>query len=209
MNHLYTGIIANLLFVLAICPHPHPPTHTAIPMPPGQQQQQPPPQELEKVDSGGGDKGLRVERMEAGGGSTGGPDPSPSPTGSSSRPQTPTFRQQGLPRVGSLLRLASSRSVSFRVPRGSPLDPEMEAAEEMADEEIVRELVTPARPPSRTPKEVSALLLPYGADEPMNLQNTLRATAGFNMTYVLPSAQQSVPTVRALVVLVCVWLDAC
>lgn len=111
--------------------------------------------------------------------------------GTTSRPETPTLR---IGRLSSLLKLAST--VSFQDPPPNVEDPdmrEMEEAEEMGTDEMLRELATPTpmRPPLRTPKDVSvSMAAPYGPDEPMSLQNALRGTI-FHTTYV-PSIAQNV-----------------
>lgn len=118
----------------------------------------------------------RQGQLERGGGGAS----SPGPSGK----RTPPMALSSIGRLASSLSLPSAAAEA--------LGREMEEAEAMADEELVRELATPrvAFPPLKTARESNSVAAPYGPDEPMSLQNTLRGT--FNISYVPPIGQSMI-----------------
>lgn len=119
-------------------------------------------------------------RLEAGGG---GSTPEPAPI----------LNKRASPGPLASLARVSSSLVSETVER------EIEAAEHMGNEELLRELATPEPrfAPLKTAREMTAVAAPYGPDEPMSLQNVLRGQGAsvFVMNYV-PSIGQSMAKVR-------------
>jgi hypothetical protein len=99
-------------------------------------------------------------------------------------------------------RLASvlKRSATHFSP--APIDTAREESEERAASEIVAELAAASVPlPPRKLKASRTSVAPYGPDEPLDLQNTLRGKGAlmFDLAYV-PSIGQSMDKVRRICV---------
>lgn len=128
-------------------------------------------------------------RLEAGGGG-GGSTPEPGPIPNEHAPPGA---------LASLARVSSSMSVA-RSAVSEVVEREIEEADLMGNEELVRELATPGPrfAPLKTAREMTAAVAaPYGPDEPMSLQNVLRGQGAsvFVMNYV-PSIGQSMAKVK-------------